>query len=96
MPGELQDYLNWADWMRRHAADPQWMKDVIQVPGSKDEMHWSRWDWTAGDPRWQVRVVDTSTAHFEDIAAELIRWIAEERKSLQTGMHPLRGTRWVV
>ena len=30
--GDLQDYLNWADWMRRHARDPRWRPEVI-VPG---------------------------------------------------------------
>jgi hypothetical protein len=92
VPGDLEGYLNWADWMRRHAADPQWMKHVIQVPGSEDEMRWSRWDdWRAGDPRWRVRVVDTSTAAVEEIAADVARWVDEERASFHAGTHPLPG-----
>lgn len=83
VPGELQDYVNWADWMRRHAADPQWMKHVIQVPETADEMQWSRWDnWAAGDPRWRVRVVDTAAAPVEEVADQLARWIEEERRAV--------------
>jgi hypothetical protein len=24
VPGELQDHLNWAEWMRHHARNPKW------------------------------------------------------------------------
>lgn len=88
--GALQDYLNWADWMRRHAADPCWRTDVIRHGETESEMHWSRWsDWRAGDPRWRVRVIDTSALPVERVAAELVEWIEDERALLRSGTHPL-------
>ena len=88
--GDLQDYLNWATWMRRHAADPTWRTDVIRHEATEDEMRWSRWSsWTAGDPRWRIRTIDTSTLSVEQVAEELLEWIAEERALVRTGTHPL-------
>ena len=88
--GDLQDYLNWADWMRGHAADPSWRTDVIQIDAAGTEMYWSRWiDWRAGDPRWRVRVIDTSGVPVGEVAARLIEWIYEERALLRVGAHPL-------
>jgi hypothetical protein len=90
--GELQDYLNWAAWMREHAADPTARAEVIQHEGTADEMHWSRWrDWQADDPRWRVRVLDTSTLPVEAAGGELVDWITEERALLRSGAHPLPG-----
>ena len=78
--GDLQDYLDWAEWMRRHASDPTWRRDVIRKEATEGEMHWIRWsDWTADDPRWRVRVLDTSGLPVEQVASELAEWIAEER-----------------
>ena len=54
--GSMQDYVSWADWMRRHATDPTWMPEVIRASGSTAEMQWNRWSsWEAGDPRWRVQ-----------------------------------------
>ncbi len=78
--GDLEDYLNWAEWMRRHATDPTWRPDVIREDATEGEMYWMRWsDWTADDPRWRVRVLDTSRVPVEQVATELAEWIAEER-----------------
>ena len=78
--GALQDYLDWAEWMRRHASDPSWRLDVIRDKATEGEMDWTRWStWTADNPRWRVRVIDTSTAPMEHVANELAQWIAEER-----------------
>jgi hypothetical protein len=88
--GNLRDYLNWAAWMRRHAADPAWRPDVIRHEGTEAEMHWSRWSgWQVGDPRWRVRVIDTSALPVEAVAAELVEWIAEERALVRAGVHSL-------
>lgn len=90
--GALEDYINWADWMRGHAADPAWRVDVIRHEASESEMHWSRWtDWVAGDPRWRVHVLDTSAMPVEEVARELIEWIDEERALIKAGKHPLPG-----
>ena len=81
----LQEYLNWAEWMRRHASDPAWRPDVIRNETTEGEMRWLRWsDWTAGDPRWRVRVIDTSRQPVEQLASELAEWITQERALLRT------------
>jgi hypothetical protein len=78
--GDVDAYLSWAAWMRRHAEDPSWMPEVIATADGAPGMRWDRWsDWQAGDPRWQVRVVDTSALTIEEVASELVDWIAEER-----------------
>jgi hypothetical protein len=88
--GDLQDYLNWADWMRHHATDPAWRQDVIRHGNGESEMRWDRWvDWQAGDPRWRVRVIDTSHAPVEQVADELASWVDEERALFHAGRHPL-------
>jgi hypothetical protein len=90
--GELEDYLNWAAWMREHAADPSARPEVIWDEATLDELRWSRWsDWRAGDPRWRVRVVDTSASSAEKVAEELGEWIEEERALFRSGAHPLAG-----
>ena len=90
--GRLRDYFNWAEWMRRHAADPTWRTDVIRQPDTGAEMRWERWcDWTAGDPRWRVRVLDTTDLGVEEVADELVDWIADERALVRDGKHALLG-----
>jgi len=90
--GELQDYLNWASWMREHAADPSSRIEVIRQEATLDEMRWSRWSsWRAGDPRWRVRAIDTSASSVEKVADELIEWISQERALFRSGAHPLAG-----
>ena len=90
--GELQDYVNWAAWMREHAADPSARTEVIRHEATRNEMRWSRWSsWRAGDPRWRVRVIDTSVLSVEKVADELIEWIREERSLFRSGAHPLAG-----
>ncbi len=72
--GDLEAYLNWAEWMRRHAADPGFRQDVIRGDDDTTVMRWERWsDWSAGDPRWRVRVVDTSQRPVEAVADDLGR-----------------------
>lgn len=48
-------------------------------------------DWRAGDPRWHVRVPDTTSASVEEVADDLIAWIGSERASLRSGTHSLTG-----
>jgi hypothetical protein len=88
--GDLQDFLNWADWMRHHVADPAWRQNVIRQGDAEKEMRWDRWvDWQVGDPRWRVRLIDTSHAPVERVADELSTWVDEERALLRSGGHPL-------
>jgi len=78
--GDVDAYLSWAGWMRRHAEDPNWMPEVIATDDGPPGMRRERWsDWQAGDSRWHVRVVDTSALTIDEVASELADWIAEER-----------------
>jgi hypothetical protein len=89
--GDLRDYLNWAAWMRAHAANPIWRTDVI-CPEGEDapEMHWSRWSgWRRGDKRWRVHVIDTSALPVKEVAVKVGDWISAERALLRSGEHPL-------
>jgi hypothetical protein len=89
--GDLQAYLSWAEWMRRHASDPAWHPEVIIDHDTHAQaMRWERWsDWKAGDPRWRVRVIDTSCLPVEQVADELCAWIKEEQALARSGKHPL-------
>jgi hypothetical protein len=81
-PEWIQVHLDWAVWMRAHAADPTCRTSVIKHDETAGEMHWSRWrDWRPGDPRWRVRVIDTSDSSPEEVADELLEWVAEERNA---------------
>ena len=54
-----------------HAVDPQWRQDVIR-DDSWDGMRWENWiSWPKGDPRWNVKIVDTSFLDGEAIAEQL-------------------------
>jgi hypothetical protein len=89
VPGELQDHINWADWMRHHARDPAWRQDVIREAGA-EEMRWERWaGWRKGDPRWNIREINTSKTPAERVVDELTNWITDERQRLRAGVHPL-------
>ena len=77
---DVDAYLSWAAWMRRHAEDPSWMPEVIVSDDGPPGMRWDRWsDWQARDPRWRMRIVDTSVLSVEQVASELVDWITEER-----------------
>lgn len=87
----LDDFVHWGAWMRGHARDPGFRPFVIQEqcdPG----MRWERWsEWRASDPRWRVRIVDTSRVSVDEVADELERWLEEERELTRAGRHPLTG-----
>ena len=90
VPGDLEDYLRWAGWMRQHASDPQFMTHVIRHKASPDEMRWDRWsDWEPRDPRWRVTVIDTSVHPVARLADDIVTWIETEREVLESGRHPL-------
>jgi hypothetical protein len=73
-PALLPDHVAFAGWMRRHAADPEWMPHVL-TGGGWPEMRWERWaDWRRGDPRWQVHVIDTTALTVAEVAAQVRAW----------------------
>jgi hypothetical protein len=90
----LDDHLQWAAWMRGHARDPRHMPSVIRTEMSPPELRWDRWDdWTHGDDRWRVPVIDTSTTTIDEATDELAGWIDAERALFRVGEHPLAN--WV-
>lgn len=88
---DLEDFVHWGEWMRGHARDPGFRQFVIREhcdPG----MQWRRWSaWRVSDPRWRVRIVDTTNVSVDDVADELERWLEEERALAREGRHPLTG-----
>ena len=68
-----------AEWMRRHAAYPRHLPEVLSEDGSP-AMRWERWSaWLPGDPRWHVHVIDSSSVSVDEVAAELRAWVSAER-----------------
>jgi hypothetical protein len=74
--GDLDDYVAWAEWMRRHAVDPTRRTDVVRHEATESEMQWSRLEDLQD---WCVHTVDTSTMPVPQVAKELLAWIAAER-----------------
>jgi hypothetical protein len=86
----LDDYVQWAAWMRGHAADPGWRLDVIRHPSTQAEMRWERLD-SLPEGGWRVHRIDTSDLGVEAVAGALEDWISAERALVGTGAHPLAG-----
>jgi hypothetical protein len=54
------DHVAFAAWMRAHAEDPSHVPEVLTT-NAWEVMRWERWtDRHAGDPGWNVTVIDTS------------------------------------
>jgi hypothetical protein len=89
-PTRWPDLLRWAEWMRYHATDPQWMPHVIRRERGHPEMRWERWsDWQSGDLRWRVNVIDTSALPIAEAAKQVAQWITDERALVRRKQHPL-------
>jgi len=89
--GDLEDFVHWGEWMRGHARDPRFRQFVIRER-CDPSMQWERWsEWRMNDPRWRVRIVDTSHVSVDEVADELERWLEEERELVRSGRHPLTG-----
>lgn len=88
--GDIRDDLvGWARWHRAHAADPTHEQHVITSDGLPS-MRFDRWTgWAAGDPRWRVRVIDTTDRQPDEVARDAEAWIREQRRLLADGHLPL-------
>lgn len=76
--GDTQEMLNWAVWLRMHAADPQWQPDLIRAPG-RAEYRWDRWEqWRRGDPRWSPWMLDTTMLTLAETVEALAWWILQK------------------
>lgn len=88
-----QAHLNWAAWMRGHAADPQCEQHVIRHADSA--LHWDRWEqWQRGDPRWSVWRLDTTHMPVDQVARQVADWMQEQRRFHDEGLAPLSGRWW--
>jgi GrpB-like predicted nucleotidyltransferase (UPF0157 family) len=88
----LRHHVAFADWLRRHALDPQHMLEVITRTGW-DQMEWTRLrDVRAGDPRWRIPVIDSTGLGKEDVAERALRWAA----GAVAGSEPIFGARWYL
>ncbi|MFF5175086.1 hypothetical protein ACFY3U_20945 [Micromonospora sp. NPDC000089] len=90
-PDAAQAFVGWAHWHRRHAVDPAHRHEVITSAGWP-EMVWRRWlHWTSGDPRWRVRVIDTTGRPTSETGATLRQWVTDSRNEQTLGRPPLRS-----
>ena len=73
------DMLCWAAWHRMHAIDPQWEQRVIR-DAFREHYAWDRWcHWTPEDPRWRVKLVDTTTQSVTETVDTVAGWITRVR-----------------
>jgi hypothetical protein len=72
---EVDDYVNWAAWMREHADDLHARLEVIRIPETEAELRWNR----LGEWRGSVLRVDTTSAPAADTVEEVAAWIDAER-----------------
>ena len=78
-------FCGWAAWHRGHAHDPRFRPDVI-IDGSWPEMAWDRWTtWTAEDPRWRTRLIDTTGQSLATSVFQVERWVTEQREAHRSG-----------
>lgn len=77
------DTLCWAVFHRMHAVDPQWEQRVI-VDENLPEFGWSRWTaWNKDDPRWDVKIIDTSEKEVSYTVELVENWIKSEKSQEQ-------------
>lgn len=71
---DIENFIGWANWHRRHAADPQHAPQVIIDPDGP--MQWQRWlSWTAAHPDWNTHVIDTTGFDQQTSADQLAAWM---------------------
>jgi len=62
-----------------HAIDPQWEQRVIR-DAFREHYAWDRWcHWTPEDPRWRVKLVDTTTQSVTETVDTVAGWITRVR-----------------
>ncbi|MCA2219087.1 hypothetical protein [Jidongwangia harbinensis] len=89
-PAEKRAFLGWARWLRGHAHDPRHLPEAIT--DGWEPMRWDRWiGWTGADPRWAVRVIDTTGRTREQTAADIRHWVADARAEFASGRLGLAG-----
>lgn len=88
-PDAVEAFTNWTAWHRQHAADPRHRPDVLTA-GSWPRMAWHRWTaWSASDPQWCTRTLDTTDHPIAASIAALAAWVVEQRDLNRVGTLPL-------
>ncbi len=90
--GDPEEYLplhlGFAQWMREHAIDPVPRLDVLKASGW-EAMQWDRLNSIGpNDPRWRVRLIDTSNRSHDRVAGDVNRWIATALEDDSLVMRP--------
>ncbi|MFI5796297.1 hypothetical protein [Streptomyces sp. NPDC051677] len=82
---EVDAFLGWAEWHRKHALDPRHRTHVI-VGDGWPEMVWHRWTgWNADDPRWRTKLLDTTHRPVAESVDQVEQWIIEQRQAHRFG-----------
>jgi hypothetical protein len=81
-PSLLVQHQAFAEWMRRHAADPLHMPHVLST-GGWDEMRWDRL--TRLRSSWRTHLVDTSLMSRATVAEAVLAWC----RSVLAGQAPI-------
>jgi len=66
-------HLGFADWMRHHAVDPQYVPEALTGAGWS-EMRWDRWFGGDVADRWAMTVLDASALTPDEAGAALATW----------------------
>lgn len=76
-----QDVVSWAAWHRMHAWDPQWESRVIEehAPDGHDHSRWTSWAQT--DPRWSVKIIDTTKIKLDQVVELVANWVTSEQSN---------------
>ncbi|WP_203581434.1 AAA family ATPase [Microbacterium hibisci] len=75
----LVHHARFGEWLLEHTRDPAHHPEVIRVVETSARMRWDRWEsWSAGDPRWDARIIDTDDVSAVD-AADLVEAWARAR-----------------
>jgi hypothetical protein len=84
-------HLGYAQWMREHAIAPTDRLDVLKLPGW-ERMQWERLGLIGmNDPRWRVRLIDTSHRSRDAVAEDVIAWI---KAALEDDSLVMRPENW--
>jgi hypothetical protein len=73
-PPELRHlHLAFAEWLRRHAVDPQHVTEAL-TNDCWPQMRWERWIGADVADRWAMTVLDTSRRTPDEVGALLADW----------------------
>lgn len=84
-PALLVHHHAFAEWMRRQAADPMHMLEVV-THNAWDQMQWQRIHTLR--PHWTVKVIDTTAREPAEVAAGVRSWICDVLSGTAAALDP--------